>query len=76
MRTLFGAPGDTVIRGGFNLAFQRGGMSDMTEVYGDNPGIQIDATRNLTNGNLGPLPVLITGGDLSAPPFQSPGSTR
>ncbi len=67
LRTIFGAPGDTVIRGGFNLAFQRGGMSDFTEVYGDNPGILIDATRSLANGNLGPLPVLLTGGNLGAP---------
>ena len=53
MRTILGAPGDSVIRGGYNVAYQRGGMSDFTEVYGDNPGILIDATRSTTNGNLG-----------------------
>lgn len=67
MRRIFGAPGQTVVRGGFNLSYQRGGMSDMTEVYGDNPGILIDATRNLTNGNLGALPLLLTGGNLGPP---------
>jgi hypothetical protein len=67
MRTLFGAPGDSVIRGGFNIAFQRGGMSDMTETYGDNPGILISAARNQTNGNLGTLPVLLTGSNLGPP---------
>lgn len=39
----------------------------MTEVYGDNPGILIDATRNLTNGNLGALPLLLTGGNPRPP---------
>ena len=38
-------------------------MSDFTEVYGDNPGILIDATRSTTNGNLGTLPVLFAGGN-------------
>ncbi len=67
LRTIFGSHGDTVVRGGFSISYQRGGMNDLTEVYGDNPGILIDATRNTTNGNLGPLPVLLTGGNLGAP---------
>ncbi len=67
MRRLFGAPGDSVVRGGFNIAFQRGGMSDMTETFGDNPGILISANRSLANGNLGTLPVLLTGGNLGPP---------
>ena len=67
MHAILGSPGDAVIRGGYNVSYQRGGMSDMTEVYGDNPGILIDATRSTGNGNLGTLPVLFTGGDLSAP---------
>ena len=69
MRKILGAPGDSVIRGGYNISYQRGGMSDLTEVYGDNPGILIDATRNTTNGNLGTLPVLFAGGNgnLGAP---------
>ena len=69
MRTILGAPGDSVIRGGYNVSYQRGGMSDLTEVYGDNPGILIDATRSTTNGNLGTLPVLFAGGNgnLGAP---------
>jgi len=65
--TLLGSPGDSVIRGGYNISYQRGGMSDMTEVYGSNPGILIDATRSTTNGNLGPLPLLFTGGNLGPP---------
>jgi hypothetical protein len=67
LHRLLGSKGDTVIRGGYSISYQRGGMSDLTEVYGDNPGILIDATRSLTNGNLGTLPLLLTGSDLSAP---------
>ncbi len=66
-RSMFGAPGDSVIRGGYNIAYQRGGMSDFTEVFGSNPGISIDATRSTTNGNLGTLPVLFGSSDLGAP---------
>ena len=39
-------------------------MSDLTEVYGDNPGIRVDAIRNLANGNLGTLPVLLSSSNL------------
>jgi hypothetical protein len=68
---VFGAPGDSVVRGGYNIAYQRGGMSDFTEVYGNNPGISIDATRSSQNGNLGSLPVLFRSSDLSAPTIPS-----
>ncbi len=73
MRTLLGAPGDSVIRGGYNVSYQRGGMSDMTEVYGDNPGILIDTSRSTGNGNLGPLPLLFAGGagNLGPPSYPS-----
>lgn len=57
-RRLFGRDGDTVIRGGYALAYNRNGMSDFSDVFGANPGTTLDATRNLTNGNLGPIPVL------------------
>ena len=60
-------PGNSVIRGGYNIAYQRGGMSDFTEVFGSNPGISIDATRSSQNGNLGTLPVLLRSSDLGAP---------
>ncbi len=70
LRKIFGAPGDSVIRAGYNVAYQRGGMSDFTEVYGNNPGIVINAIRNTANGNLGTLPVLLRSSDLSAPPIN------
>ena len=73
MKAILGAPGDAVVRGGYNVSYQRGGMSDMTEVYGDNPGILIDTSRSTGNGNLGALPVLFAGGagNLGPPSFPS-----
>ncbi len=68
--TLLGSPGDSVIRGGYSIAFQRPGTSDFTGVYGSNPGVSIDATRSLTNGNLGTLPVLLSSSDLGPPPIN------
>jgi hypothetical protein len=67
LHALLGAKGDSVVRGGANLAYQRGGMSDFTGAFGTNPGIQIDTSRNQTNGNLGTLPVLLSSSDLGAP---------
>jgi hypothetical protein len=64
---LLGSPGDSVLRGGFSVAYQRPGMNDFTQVFGTNPGVSIDATRNQTNGNLGTPPILLSSGDLSAP---------
>ena len=66
---IFGRPGDSVLRAGYSVSYQRGGMNDFTGIFGSNPGVAIDATRNQTNGNLGTLPVLLTGSDLSAPPI-------
>jgi hypothetical protein len=67
LHALLGSPGDSVLRGGASLAYQRGGMSDFTGPFGANPGVSIDASRNQTNGNLGTLPVLLTGSDLGPP---------
>jgi len=67
LHKFLGSPGDSVLRGGYSIAFQRPGTSDFTGVFGSNPGVSIDATRNQTNGNLGTLPVLLSSSDLSAP---------
>jgi hypothetical protein len=67
LRKILGQKGDTVFRTGFNIAYQRGGMSDFTGVFGSNPGISIDASRNQTNGNLGTVPVLLRSSDLGPP---------
>ncbi len=66
-----GSPGDTVLRGGFARSFNRPGMTDFTSRYDDNPGLLITVNRSLSEGNLGPLPVLLREpGTLGPPPFQ------
>jgi hypothetical protein len=63
---------DPVFRAGFAMAYSRNGMSDFTDVFGENPGIQIDATRSQALGNLGTAPVLLREPErLGAPSFQS-----
>jgi hypothetical protein len=44
--------GQFVLRGGFSLAYNRNGMYDYTSMFGANPGMTVNATRNVTNGNL------------------------
>jgi hypothetical protein len=67
LHMLLGDTGSSVLRGGANYAFQRGGMSDFTGPFGANPGISIDTSRNLANNNLGTLPVLLSSSDLGPP---------
>ena len=45
--------GDSVIRAGYTLGYNRPGMSDFTGTIDDNPGIQQTANRNHDLGNLG-----------------------
>ena len=57
-RLIFGSQeGDSVIRGGFGVAFQRPGMSDFTGVFGANQGIQVDAAAR--QHQHGTLPILL-----------------
>jgi hypothetical protein len=67
LHKILGSPGDSVLRAGYSVSYQRGGMNDYTEIFGGNPGVQIEAARNVANGNLGTLPVLLRSSDLSAP---------
>jgi Carboxypeptidase regulatory-like domain/TonB-dependent Receptor Plug Domain len=56
-RAIFGAAdGDSVLRGGFALAYQRPGMSDFTGVFGNNQGILQTLQRDNTNTA---LPILL-----------------
>jgi hypothetical protein len=48
--------GDSVIRGGAAVAFQRPGMSDFTGVFGANQGISVNLLRDNTNAT---LPILL-----------------
>src|SRR5437763_15067326 len=70
LHALLGGKGNSVLRAGASLAYQRGGMSDFTGVFGSNPGISIDTSRNQTTGNLGSLPVLLSSSDLGPPPIN------
>src|SRR5262249_25363975 len=56
-RAIFGAAeGDSVVRGGFAIAYQRPGMSDFTGVFGNNQGILQTLQRDNTNSA---LPILL-----------------
>jgi hypothetical protein len=62
--------GDSVIRGGFTMGYNRPGMSDFTGAIDDNPGIAQTANRNHALGNLGtPGSILLRNtSDLGPPP--------
>lgn len=57
---IFGSEdGDSVLRGGWAMAYSRPGMSDFTGVFGANQGIFATLNRDAATGNLGTLPVLL-----------------
>ena len=62
--------GDSVIRAGYTLGYNRPGMSDFTGTIDDNPGISQTANRNHDLGNLGtPGTIFLRNrGDLGPPP--------
>jgi hypothetical protein len=47
-----GEGGQTVLRGGFAIAYNRNGMGDYASMFSANPGMTLNATRNVSNGNL------------------------
>ena len=49
---LTGDPGQTVLRGGYSIAFVREGSDVMNSVIGGNPGGTLSATRSIALGNL------------------------
>jgi hypothetical protein len=60
---LIGGGGQTVIRAGYSIAYNRNGLGDFSGTLGANPGSSRSATRDMTIGNLvggglGSLPVL------------------
>jgi hypothetical protein len=65
--------GDSVLRGGYSLAYSRNGTSDFSGVYGGNPGVAITVSRSSGIGNLDDgagLPVLLRQSTrLGPPPF-------
>ena len=72
---IIGQDGDTVLRAGYSLAYERHGMSDFTDVFGTNPGVSIDDSRSVANNNLNDgagFPVLLAQrGRLSPPSFPA-----
>jgi hypothetical protein len=59
-RLLFGSQeGDSVLRGGWAMAYNRPGMSDFTGAFGNNRGISVTLNRDQATGNLGTLPLLL-----------------
>ncbi|MDQ3009709.1 MAG: carboxypeptidase-like regulatory domain-containing protein, partial [Acidobacteriota bacterium] len=62
LKRFIGDGGQTVVRAGFSVAYNRNGLADFTSVYGLNPGSAINADRSLAIGNLAAiteLPVLL-----------------
>jgi hypothetical protein len=59
--------GDSVIRGGAAMAFQRAGMSDFTGTFGANQGIAVTLQRDSTNV-IGNLPMLLRNANQMALP--------
>ncbi|MCI0661299.1 MAG: hypothetical protein L0220_09525 [Acidobacteria bacterium] len=69
LKRIIGESGQTVLRGGYSIAYNRNGMADYSDVFGANPGSAISATRSTTIGNIGPLPLLLRDRAASASRF-------
>lgn len=65
-----GHAGQTVLRGGYSVAFNREGVGVFTAVTGSNPGGTITTNRNLTLGNL-PVGSYLRQGPFAPPAFPS-----
>ncbi|MBZ5499741.1 MAG: carboxypeptidase-like regulatory domain-containing protein [Acidobacteriia bacterium] len=52
LKRIMGDSGQTVLRGGFSLAYNRNGMYEYDTMFSGNVGPSISATRNVNNGNL------------------------
>jgi len=60
--------GQTVVRGGYSLAYNREGIGVFRGSISNNPGAVITTNRSITLGNLGTLPVLFREKDRLGPP--------
>jgi hypothetical protein len=62
--------GQTVLRGGYSIAYNRRGIGEFRGIISANPGVTITTNRSVTLNNLGTLPVLFREKDrLGAPAF-------
>src|SRR5437016_1693942 len=71
LRHLMGEPGQTVIRGGYSIAFVREGSDVMNSVIGGNPGGILSATRSIALANLTAGTLLRNPASLSPPTIPS-----
>jgi outer membrane receptor protein involved in Fe transport len=62
LKKMFGDGNQTVVRGGYSVAYNREGMNLITSILGGNPGLSITTNRNISLGNL-------TGGTLGSQPL-------
>jgi hypothetical protein len=64
--------GQTVARAGYSIAYNRQGIGDFRGLASSNPGVVITLNRNISNGNLGELPLLLREKDrLGTPAFPT-----
>jgi hypothetical protein len=72
LKRFFGESGQTVLRGGYSIAYNREGLNVFSSILGGNPGATITTNRNLALNNLGSLPVLLRETSRLGPPtFQN-----
>ena len=70
LRKMIGSGGQTVIRGGFSMAYNREGINVFQAVIGANPGGTITTNRSLTLGNL-PVGTYLRQGPFAPPAFPA-----
>jgi hypothetical protein len=70
LRTIGGSSGQTVIRAGYSVAYNREGVGVFTAVTGGNPGGTLTTNRNLTLGNL-PVQTYLRQGPFAPATFPS-----
>src|SRR5262249_3821816 len=63
LKRIAGESGQTVVRGGYSMAYNRRGIGELRGIISGNPGVTITTNRDLTTGNLvgaglGALPLL------------------
>jgi hypothetical protein len=77
LKRIVGEEGQTVLRGGYSMAFTRPGIAEFSDEFSANPGSFVTASRSLVLGNLvgpelGSLPVFLSETNRLGPaPFPS-----
>ncbi|HEV8429978.1 MAG TPA: carboxypeptidase-like regulatory domain-containing protein [Pyrinomonadaceae bacterium] len=71
LRHLIGESGQTVLRGGYSIAFVREGTDVMNSITGGNPGGTLNATRSVALGNLTAGTLFRNRADLAPPAIPS-----